>query len=57
MIIILTMKCGDIIKFESDREFEELAEDILNRQWSRVLRINGVKIVFNRDDIKYISHE
>ena len=57
MIIQLTMKCGDIIKFESDREFEELAEDILNRQWGRVLRINGVKIVFNRDDIKYITHE
>jgi len=57
MIIKLTMKCGDIIKFESNREFEEISEDILNRQWSRVVRVNGIKIVFNIDNLKYISHE
>ena len=57
MIIKLTMKCGDIIKFESNREFEDISEDILNRQWSRVVRVNGIKIVFNRDNLKYISHE
>ncbi len=37
--------------------FEDIAEDILNRQWSRILQTNNIKIVFNRDDIKYITHE
>ena len=57
MIIEVKMKCGDIIKFETNIKFEDISEDILNRQWSRVVQKNGVKIVFNRDDIKYITHE
>jgi|APGre2960657373_1045057.scaffolds.fasta_scaffold78394_1 hypothetical protein len=57
MIIEVKMKCGDIIVFETDTIFENISEDILNRQWSRVVQKSGVKIVFNRDDIKYITHE
>ena len=57
MKIEVKMKCGDIIVFETDTIFENISEDILNRQWSRVVQKSGVKIVFNRDDIKYITHE
>ena len=57
MIIRLIMKCGDVIKFESNRDFDEISGDILNEQWRRVKDLEGIKIVFNRDDIKYITHE
>lgn len=57
MIIKLTMKCGDIIRFESGRDFDKISEDILNQQWRRVKDLEGIKVVFNIDNLKYISHE
>ena len=57
MIIKLTMKCGDIIRFESVRDFDKISEDILNQQWRRVKDLEGIKVVFNIDNLKYISHE
>jgi hypothetical protein len=58
MIITIKMRCGDFIRFKTDMNFEDIAEDILNRQWSRILQTNNRKIVINRDDIKYITeHE
>lgn len=57
MIITISLRCGDIIRFKTDMYFDDIVEDILNRQWSRILQTNNIKIVFNRDDIKYITHE
>ena len=57
MIIRLTMKCGDVIKFESNRDFDKISMDILNEQWRRVKDLEGFKVVFNIDNLKYISHE
>ena len=57
MIITVSLRCGDIIRFKTCMCFEDISEDILNRQWSRILQTNNIKIVFNRDDIKYITHE
>ena len=57
MIIRLIMKCGDVIKFESNRDFDEISGDILNEQWRRVKDLEGIKVVFNIDNLKYISHE